>query len=111
MSFTVPFGRLRSASYEALDENRIYFISGSKFLVRPTAHETTSQIMPLALAHLLLDHLPAQAIPEVLECMANAWTFYARPAEVKQAAAASPKRLTGRITRAIERPSYAIPEE
>lgn len=108
----MPSSQLRLRSYETASPDRTYVISfGKRFFTRSTEYQPTSQVGPLALAHLVLDHLPAEAIPEVLECMANAWTFYMRAGEVQQPTVVPLKRLKGRVTRASERPSYALPEE
>ncbi len=70
---------------------------------------TTAVLTPRSCAYMLLDDLPSEALPEVLEYLAQAWKFWAYPVEPIE----PPKTrvLKGKVVRRSERPAYSIPDE
>jgi hypothetical protein len=82
------------------------------FFVHPVSDpfaSTTTAFYPRFFAHVLLDRLPSDALPEVLEFLANAWLFYGKPPEIPPALGRKP--LKGKIIRRTERPAYRLPDE
>jgi hypothetical protein len=67
---------------------------------------TTTSFYPRIFAHLLLDKLPSEALPEVLEFLANAWSFYGKAAEIPPAAGR--RSLKGKVVRRADRPAYSL---
>lgn len=70
---------------------------------------STAPVSARLLSHLILDGLPDEALPEVLEFLGNAWVFYQpgpTPIEPPQTPA-----LKGKVTKRYERPAYSLVEE
>lgn len=61
-------------------------------------------------SHLVLDELPDDALPEVLEFLANSWTFHDRP-PVQPVAPQGSKTLKAKLTKRYDRPVYSLPDE
>ena len=59
--------------------------------------------------HLILDGIPDEALPEVLELLGNAWVFY-QPGP-PQIEAPQRRPLKGKVTRRYERPAYSLVDE
>jgi hypothetical protein len=70
---------------------------------------TTTALYPRLFAHLLLDELPQEALPELLEYLASAWSFYTLPLELVPPQAR--RVLKGKVVRRSERPTYSLPDE
>lgn len=68
---------------------------------------TAAPVYRRLFAHLALDELPDEALPEILEFIANAWIFHQpAPPHIEQPV----QTLKGKVTRRYERPTYTIEE-
>lgn len=71
---------------------------------------STGALETRLLGHLILDGLPDEALPEVLELLGNAWVFY-HPAPPQIEAPAERRLLKGKVTKRYERPAYSLSDE
>jgi hypothetical protein len=61
------------------------------------------------IAHLILDLIPDEGLPDVIETLGEEWKFY--NCEESPALAQPMRRLKARVTRRYERPAYSFPAE
>ena len=71
---------------------------------------STGALKTRLLGHLILDVLPDEALPEVLELLGNAWLFY-QPAPPQIEAPAERRLFKGKVTKRYERPAYSLSDE
>jgi hypothetical protein len=71
---------------------------------------STAALETRLLGHLMLDRLPDDALPEVLEFLASAWAFY-QPSPPQIEAAAERRLVKGKMTKRYERPAYSLSDE
>lgn len=70
--------------------------------------ESTKSLLPRSFAHILLDELPSEALPGVLEYLADSWSFYEHPA--KPVEPGKTRTVKGKVVRRSERPAYQLPD-
>jgi hypothetical protein len=78
---------------------------------QPYEATSASPIFPRLIAHLIVDQLPDQALPEVLEQLGNAWLFYQFVPPQGEPASPSSNSLKGKMIRRYERPTYSLTGE
>jgi hypothetical protein len=89
-------------------EGDLHHLFAYKF-AGPCDITSTVPIQMRILSHLMLDGLPDEAFPEVLELLANAWSFNVPSSQKIEL----PQRrvLKGKVTKRYERLAYSLGEQ